>query len=129
MSIDIPRGGSVQLEVIEEYVGKAMNEYPVLYFENTLETVSLVTSVDLTAVEEQGNSLTKVYPNPSNGTFNLNLGEGQWNVEVYDITGRKVYENRLGGYSALDLGVCQKGMYFLKAKNGSEEVVTKVMVR
>lgn len=129
VSIDIPRGGSVQLEVIEEYVGKAMNEYPVLYFENTLETVSLVTSVDLTAVEEQGNSLTKVYPNPSNGTFNLNLGEGQWNVEVYDITGRKVYENRLGGYSALDLGVCQKGMYFLKAKNGSEEVVTKVMVR
>lgn len=129
VSIDIPRGGSVQLEVIEEYVGKAMNEYPVLYFENTLETVSLVTSVDLTAVEEQGNSLTKVYPNPSNGAFNLNLGEGQWNVEVYDITGRKVYENRLGGYSALDLGVCQKGMYFLKAKNGSEEVVTKVMVR
>lgn len=129
VSIDIPRGGSVQLEVIEEYVGKAMNEYPVLYFENTLETVSLVTSVDLTAVEEQGNSLTKVYPNPSNGTFNLNLGEGQWNVEVYDITGRKVYENRLGGYSAIDLSSCQKGIYFLKAKNESEEITSKLVIR
>ena len=129
VSIDIPRGGSVQLEVIEEYVGKAMNEYPVLYFENTLETVSLVTSVDLTAVEEQGNSLTKVYPNPSNGTFNLNLGEGQWNVEVYDITGRKVYENRLGGYSAIDLSSCQKGIYFLKAKKESEEITSKLVIR
>lgn len=127
--IDIPRGGSVQLEVIEEYVGKAMNEYPVLYFENTLETVSLVTSVDLTAVEEQGNSLTKVYPNPSNGTFNLSLGEGQWDVEVYDLTGRKVYENRLDGQSAIDLSSCQKGIYFLKAKNESEEITSKLVIR
>lgn len=129
VSIDIPRGGSVQLEVIEEYVGKAMNEYPVLYFENTLETVSLVTSVDLTAVEEQGNSLTKVYPNPSNGTFNLSLGEGQWDVEVYDLTGRKVYENRLDGQSAIDLSSCQKGIYFLKAKNESEEITSKLVIR
>ena len=69
------------------------------------------------------------YPNPSNGTFNLNLGEGQWTVEVYDITGRKVYENRMEGRSALDLCQCQKGMYFLKAKNESKELTTKIVLQ
>ena len=70
-----------------------------------------------------------VYPNPSNGTFNLNLGEGQWNVEVYDITGRKVYENCMEGRSVLDLGQCQKGVYFLKATGERRGVTAKIMVQ
>ncbi len=70
-----------------------------------------------------------IYPNPSNGTFNLNLGEGQWDVEVYDITGRKVYENRMDGHSVLDLGKCNKGVYFLKAIGESRGVTAKVMVQ
>ena len=72
---------------------------------------------------------TVVYPNPSNGTFNLNLGEGQWDVEVYDITGRKVYENRKKGNTVLDLGKCQKGVYFLKAIGESRGVTAKIMVK
>ena len=72
---------------------------------------------------------TVVYPNPSNGTFNLNLGAGQWDVEVYDITGRKVYENRMDGRSVLDLGKCNKGVYFLKAMGESRGVTAKVMVQ
>ena len=70
-----------------------------------------------------------VYPNPSNGYFTLNLGEGQWSVEVFDITGRKVYENLHEGHSAIDLGQCPKGMYFLKAKNESEELAAKIVLR
>ncbi len=76
---------------------------------------------------ESGNTL--VYPNPSNGSFNLNFGAGQWDVEVYDITGRKVYECRMEGRAALDLGQCQKGMYFLKAKNESKELIAKIVVQ
>ena len=72
---------------------------------------------------------TVVYPNPSNGTFNLNLGEGQWSVEVYDITGRKVYENRMDGHSILDLGKCNKGVYFLKAMGESRGVTAKIVVQ
>ena len=58
-----------------------------------------------------------------------NLGAGQWNVEVYDITGRKVFENRMDGRSVLDLGKCQKGLYFLKASNESRSLTTKVVIR
>ena len=70
-----------------------------------------------------------VYPNPSNGTFNLNLGAGQWKVEVYDITGRKVYENRVDGRSVIDLGEFRKGMYFLKATGESRGMTAKVVVQ
>ncbi len=82
----------------------------------------------ISAVEESESNVM-VYPNPSNGTFNLNLGAGQWDVEVYDITGRKVYENRMDGHSVLDLGKCRKGVYFLKAKGESRGVTAKVMVQ
>ena len=81
------------------------------------------------SVNELESGSTLVYPNPSNGTFNLNLGAGQWNVEVYDITGRKVYESRMDGRSILDLGACHKGMYFLKATGESRGVTAKVMVQ
>ena len=74
-------------------------------------------------------SYTLAYPNPSNGTFNLALGRGQWNIEVYDITGRKVFENRMDGNSVLDLGRCQKGVYFMKATNENRRLTTKIMVQ
>ena len=129
VNIVIPRGQSIQLEVYLNIWAKEM-KYPVLYFENTLETVSLVTALDWTeSVSEQVKDNAKVFPNPSNGTFNLNLGEGQWDVEVYDITGRKVYENRMDGHSVLDLGACHKGMYFLKATGESRGVTAKIMVQ
>ena len=82
----------------------------------------------VSAVEESESNVM-VYPNPSSGTFNLNLGSGQWNVEVYDITGRKVYENRVDGRSVLDLGEFRKGMYFLKATGESRGVTAKIMVQ
>ena len=82
----------------------------------------------ISAVEESESNVM-VYPNPSDGTFNLNLGAGQWDVEVYDITGRKVYENRMDGRSVLDLGKCRKGVYFLKATGESRGVTAKVMVQ
>ena len=82
----------------------------------------------ISAVEESESNVM-VYPNPSNGMFNLNLGAGQWKIEVYDVTGRKVYENRMGGRSVLDLGQCPKGLYFLKATNGAKVLTTKIMVR
>ena len=129
VSIEIPRGESVTLKVNLNVIAKEM-KCPVLTFDNTLDPVSLVTAFDwVDAVDDNEKQMAQIFPNPSNGSFNLNLGEGQWDVEVYDITGRKVYEGRHEGQSAIDLGQCPKGMYFLKAKNESQEITSKMMVR
>lgn len=102
---------------VQDYSG-TKEVYQAVTFEATLADV-----IENTTVADV------VYPNPSNGLFNLDLGEGQWNVVVYDITGRKVYENRHDGHSVLDLAQCPQGMYFLKAKNESEEKTSKIVVR
>ena len=81
------------------------------------------------SVEEIEKELPLVYPNPSTGLFNLNLGKGNWQVQVYDITGRKVLESQNDGMGSIDLGGHQSGMYFLKATNETQEINTKIMVR
>ena len=129
VNIVIPRGQSIQLEVYMNIWAKEL-VYPVLYFENTLPLVSLVTALNWTeSVSDQEKTPIRVYPNPSKGVFNLNLGEGQWDVEVYDMTGRKVYENRMDGRSVLNLDKCRKGVYFLKAMGESRGVTAKIMVQ
>ena len=78
---------------------------------------------------EEALTLPMVYPNPSHGWVNLNLGEGQWQVQVYDITGRKVLERQVGAKAMLDLSEQQKGIYLLKVWNDKEEFNLKIVVR
>ena len=79
------------------------------------------------SVGEDQQSLVTLYPNPSNGCFRLGLGEGDWQVVVYDLTGRVVHEEY--GFSQGDVQLnCGKGVYFLKATDGHRKVLRKVMV-
>lgn len=81
------------------------------------------------SVEETEIELPLVYPNPSEGLFYLNLGKGNWQVQVYDITGRKVLESQNDGIGSVDLSGRRSGMYFLKATNGTQEINTKIVIR
>ena len=70
-----------------------------------------------------------VAPNPTTGIVNLDLGKGEWHIQMFDITGRKVMEHQCEGSSSLDLSQQQKGLYLLKAQNGTEEYNTKIVLR
>ena len=94
----------------------------------TYELASEVQCDGTLSVNEAEEALPMVYPNPSHGLVNLNLGTGQWHVSVYDITGRKVYEHECDARSIIDLSRCPMGMYFLKASDGSHEVNEKMIV-
>lgn len=82
---------------------------------------------ELGVVEAEENEIV-VYPNPNNGIFNIDLCEGQWQVSVYDVAGRVVYENAQFTEGQIDLRQCGNGVYFIKAKNGVDEMVKKVVV-
>ena len=95
-------------------------------------TYELATELDcngVAALEENDLETFSVVPNPTSGVVQLNLGKGQWLVQVYDITGRKVMEQQCEMQSTLDLSQQQKGLYLLKAQNGIEEVIKKIVVR
>ena len=95
----------------------------------TYELSSELNCDGILSFDETEKELPLVYPNPSTGLFNLNLGKGNWQVQVYDITGRKVLESQNDGMGIIDLGGHQSGMYFLKATNETQEINTKIMVR
>lgn len=79
-------------------------------------------------MEENPATAFAVYPNPSKGVFQLCLADGLWNVEVFDVAGRCVYRQAAMCSGEVCLEGCGQGVYFLKASNGSEELIRKVMV-
>ena len=85
------------------------------------------------AIEEdnhtEGSETFCVTPNPTTGIVNLNLGKGQWHIQVFDIMGRKVVEQQGEGFSSLDLSQQQKGLYLLKARNDIQEYNTIIVVQ
>lgn len=77
----------------------------------------------------QGTDKVMAYPNPSNGVFHIDLigvQEEYDNVEVFNMLGAKVYENRLlsKGYNAIDLSNVTPGCYIAKisGKSGSQSL-------
>ena len=94
----------------------------------TYELASEVQCDGTLSVNEPEEALPMVYPNPSHGWVDLNLGEGQWQLQVYDITGRKVLEKQVGAKTTLDFSSLPKGLYLLKAKDGDKEVNVKLVV-
>lgn len=95
----------------------------------TYELASEVQCDGTLSVKETEKVEPMVYPNPSQGLFNLNLGKGNWQIQVFDITGRKVFESQNDGMGSIDLSGHQSGMYFLKATDGTQEINTKIVVR
>lgn len=81
------------------------------------------------SVGEANEQETCIYPNPSNGCFHMDLGEGQWQVTVCDVTGRKVLESQMEAHSILDLSNQPNGVYFLKAQQGGNELSAKIVVK
>lgn len=95
----------------------------------TYELASEVQCDGTLSANESVEDSPMVYPNPSQGLFYLNLGKGTWQIQVYDVMGRKVVDSRNEGKGSVDLSDYKSGMYFLKATNGIQEICTKLVVR
>jgi len=56
-----------------------------------------------------------IYPNPSNGYFTFNSLEKESVIEIYDITGRLIFNTTTQNTSeTIDLSDKQKGVYFYR---------------
>jgi hypothetical protein len=94
--------------------------------------VGCLIGVENQAAELSGISIT---PNPSNGLFNLKFNEvkSAMNLEVRDIDGKLVYEDRLNvnGYlnEELDFTGFAKGVYFLKLQGEESSTVKKLVIQ
>lgn len=81
----------------------------------------------------QNEDMIKVYPNPSNGTFNVFIGNysGKVTLEVFDINGRKVYNQKVDDFNiekTINLKGLQSGMYILKIDGDNLSYTKKVIL-
>jgi hypothetical protein len=79
------------------------------------------------AATQANNDELSVFPNPSTGIVNVKLAEGQsiQNIEVFNIEGKKVLEQRT---SQLDMNNATKGVYFIKVNDGENVYQQKLII-
>ena len=78
-----------------------------------------------------------LYPNPSNGNFNLHfdtVSSDSVQLQLFDITGRMVkeinYTNVAARFSEnVTFGNTSKGLYLLRIKNGSKQTTRKLVIK
>jgi len=71
-----------------------------------------------------------IYPNPANGTFNIiTHQEKSYEVIVYDISGKIVFQQTEFQDGNIDLSFLQKGSYILKVLNDRHAVAKKIVIQ
>ncbi len=72
-----------------------------------------------------------VYPNPSNGVFQISTQSDQaTSVTIYNITGEKIYENSsYNSNEIINLSNQSKGVYVLNIVDGSSIATKKIVVQ
>ncbi len=137
LASNVPNNGSAVINVpnLNTTTGRLMvkSSNNIFYDLNN----GVITVSGTVGVEEFTFDNFAVYPNPSNGTFNLTFtpaSNDNIEVSLYDLRGRSISQSTFGDVSAsntfskqLDYNYVQSGMYFLVVKNGSKVTTKKVV--
>lgn len=77
----------------------------------------------------------RIYPNPSNGIFNLEINNAEktnYSVKVFNILGSVIYNSPINGENIIkqkiDLTKYPKGMYFLSIESENENIVNRRII-
>jgi M6 family metalloprotease-like protein len=77
--------------------------------------------------------LVKVYPNPNNGRFTLELTnfEGTSTVSIINTLGSVIYQTSLldSNPKELEMTFLRKGFYFVKIRNGETVITKKIIIQ
>ncbi|MBB6460442.1 fibronectin type III domain-containing protein [Flammeovirga kamogawensis] len=100
-------------------IGEVSAESEAIFFNTLTEEEDPISSIDLNQIQFDA------YPNPSSYEMTINVGLNQYAVEVYDTSGRKVYNTEVEG-SDFKLKL-KTGIYILRVVS-NENVLTKRIV-
>ncbi|MBN2730745.1 MAG: T9SS type A sorting domain-containing protein [Bacteroidales bacterium] len=96
------------------------------------DSVCHLVNVTNTGIQEAGKEFIKVYPNPGDGYYNVELlgfENEELNIAISDITGKTVYqENKNNSEFVLNLSFLEKGIYVLKVNGITRSVSTRLII-
>jgi len=82
------------------------------------------------AVNDLDANSVSIYPNPSNGIINISSKTANNNVEIFDVTGRKIYTTHTNStLSTIDLSSYGKGVFVVKISDGKNVTTKKVIIK
>ncbi len=114
------------------WVNKYGSIYISDYWNNRVRAI--YSSVDGISKVSANESIINLFPNPSNGIFNLTIGNYEpWvanSLEVYSILGEKVCSsgNIKGSQFKIDLNNQPNGVYFVRVKSGEKVYTSKIII-
>lgn len=71
-----------------------------------------------------------IYPNPSNGSFNINPGnvDNPYSVEIFSLSGQKVFEKQNTTFPEVSVRNLPTGIYIIKIIKGEKIAFKKVII-
>jgi endonuclease I len=71
----------------------------------------------------------EIYPNPSNGNFNIDLKNAtdEVSIEIYSLFGDKIFETLSSENKVIAVSNLKKGIYLIKI-NQNEDIITKKLI-
>jgi len=94
------------------------------------DTQTLTVSVCMGVAGHDAAALVNVYPNPSNGMVNVDLGRNtKSTITVYNVIGAEVLAKEFNAQVAsLDMSGFEAGVYFVKVATGSGQVTKQITI-
>lgn len=86
----------------------------------------------INSVVSQVNNISRIYPNPSNGNFTIELGQvnGPVDVTLYDLSGRVVYATKENAALIhVNYNQLTNGMYVVEIKEGNNISRSRITVQ
>lgn len=81
-------------------------------------------------LEQNALSNVSIYPNPSNGVFNVSNEQGlEQTVEVYDVAGKAIYSTTSSTVATIDLSGVATGVYTVKVSNNSGSTTQNIVIK
>ena len=121
----------------QTFQATANGNYAVIVTENGCSDTSSCHNLEFTGVgitENNPAAFTLIYPNPSNGKFQI-TGDAfrlnkNYNIKIYNIIGKTIYQSVITGpKSDIDLSNQAKGIYFIRIQDGQRIYTNKIIIK
>lgn len=123
--------GSITTAKFQAPLGVGVDTSGIVYVgDNGNNTIRKIADASLGLTENNlDNSLIKVFPNPSNGIFNIE-NEGSTTIEIFDILGNQITTQKANvGTTMVDLNGFTAGIYLAKITTENNQTQTVKLIK